>query len=291
MHQDGGRHPDTPDPATDAEFPHGQPVPSHFWPVAVPVESPGEWVPIATPETDPTARRHDAQATFWNVVLGIDLGLLALLLLATLALVALSFVRSDPAFLKQATNGPVPLATALLIQAIFTLVTMALIPVLWAWRTRIGGWAGAKQYLGLHHAGRGIAMGVLWGFGLLALLVVAGLVMQLLGYTPDNASTEAVLKAAPLPLGLFLALSAGVGEEIFFRGLAQKRLGVIGQAILFGLFHASYGTLLQVIAPLILGLIFGLMVRRGKSLWVPIAAHVTFDAVQFTLASFAPTAN
>ena len=38
----------------------------------------------------------------------------------------------------------------------------------------------------------------------------------------------------------------------------------------------------------VLGLVLGIMVRRGRSLWIPIAAHVTFDFVQVAIVAIAP---
>lgn len=76
-------------------------------------------------------------------------------------------------------------------------------------------------------------------------------------------------------------LVAGVCEEVFFRGLLQPRIGIIGSNVVFGLVHLGYGTVLQVVVPALLGVAFGLAYARWRSLWACIAAHATFDLIQF----------
>jgi membrane protease YdiL (CAAX protease family) len=68
----------------------------------------------------------------------------------------------------------------------------------------------------------------------------------------------------------------------------QRRLGVWGQAVLFGLFHLSYGTPLQVILPALLGLLYGFLVKRGAPLWTTMAAHFVFDYAQLTTPFWLP---
>ena len=85
--------------------------------------------------------------------------------------------------------------------------------------------------------------------------------------------TPAVIVAVPV--------LAAVTEEVFFRGYLQPRVGIIASSLLFGLVHSGYGTILQLVAPFALGLLFAYLFQRTRSLWAPIAAHFTFDLIQF----------
>lgn len=85
---------------------------------------------------------------------------------------------------------------------------------------------------------------------------------------------------------LILPLASAVPEEILFRGLLLPRVGLVGSSLLFGLVHAGYGTVVQIAAPALLGLVFGLVYRRLGSLWAPIAAHFTFNLVELLAVFF-----
>lgn len=221
--------------------------------------------------------------TLWSVLLGLDLGVLALFLLASAA--ALLF----PSKLNDLPSDPSTLRLALWAQIVFNVVALGLIPFGWVLGTRVKPWAGALLYLRLRWSLRAFAQGLGWGLAtLVGLVVLVEVLVKVFHYEPLNPQADSIVGAITLPLAFALALSAGVCEEIFFRGLLQKRLGVWGQAIVFGLFHLSYGTPLQVIVPALLGLFFGYLVRRGASLWVPITAHFVYDFTQLSAPFWEP---
>lgn len=80
------------------------------------------------------------------------------------------------------------------------------------------------------------------------------------------------------------ALSA-FHEELFFRGLLAPRVGVVAQAVVFGVAHGAYGTGLQLTVTLLLGLAFGVAAMRTRSLWVPVVAHGVFNLFNLLLAA------
>lgn len=106
------------------------------------------------------------------------------------------------------------------------------------------------------------------------------------------------IKPLPIPtannfeeyIGLFfiIAISAGICEEIFFRGLLLsayeskfKDKAVIISAVLFGLFHFNLQNLL---GPIVLGLIFGYLVYLTDSIYAGIIGHITNNGLAVTLA-------
>lgn len=92
-------------------------------------------------------------------------------------------------------------------------------------------------------------------------------------------------------LSLFIiALSPGICEEVMFRGTimsAYERLGtkksIIISALLFGLFHF---TILNLVGPLILGIIFGIMVHKTNSLYSSIIGHTVNNALAVSILYF-----
>ncbi|QXM05576.1 type II CAAX endopeptidase family protein [Crassaminicella indica] len=88
-------------------------------------------------------------------------------------------------------------------------------------------------------------------------------------------------------LMLIISMSAGICEEVFFRGLVMRgyeRLGQINaiviSAILFGLFHFN---LQNFAGPIILGLVFGFLVYRTDSIFAGIIGHMTNNGIAVTL--------
>ena len=78
---------------------------------------------------------------------------------------------------------------------------------------------------------------------------------------------------------LALALGAGIGEEILFRGALQPILGIGFTSILFAIIHVQYGFLTPAILVLfLLSLILG-FIRRRHNTTVAILVHVGYDLV------------
>jgi uncharacterized protein len=93
---------------------------------------------------------------------------------------------------------------------------------------------------------------------------------------------------------LFIAVFAGVGEELFFRGILQRLfikltknpwIGIILTAILFSGFHLQfYGF----IPRLFLGIVLGAIYWFSGSLWPAIIAHFVYDAFLISLIYMQP---
>lgn len=111
-------------------------------------------------------------------------------------------------------------------------------------------------------------------------------------------SIKALLSNRTLPNLLinlvFVALFAGVGEELFFRGIIQRLLirafrnawiGIIAAAFLFSLFHFQF---LGFIPRFILGILLGAIYWYSGSLWPAILAHFFYDAVVIVMVYFNP---
>lgn len=89
--------------------------------------------------------------------------------------------------------------------------------------------------------------------------------------TPNNMSEYVVLF-------FIIAISAGICEEVLFRGLLSrvyeeryKVIGIIIPAIMFGIFHFDIQKLL---ATTVLGLVFGYLVHITNSIYAGMIAHI-----------------
>ncbi|MGD8474168.1 MAG: type II CAAX endopeptidase family protein [Anaerolineae bacterium] len=99
--------------------------------------------------------------------------------------------------------------------------------------------------------------------------------------------------AATWQPALILFVSTGLLEELIFRGLLQRaakdtlgRWGVPYVAMLFAVLHVGYQSLLDVVFVLIVGLFFGWVVERTRSLLGVTIAHGLTNIVLFLVMPF-----
>jgi membrane protease YdiL (CAAX protease family) len=132
--------------------------------------------------------------------------------------------------------------------------------------------------------GLGLLLGVgAWGAVLVAAIIVGLILVALGGEQAIPKQPPALIPfLAALPLGLRLAisLSAGVVEELFFRGFLQPRIGIALSTLLFVFAHFAYGQPLMLVGIATLSVIYGLLVKWRQTIWPAIAAHALFDGVQ-----------
>ena len=88
------------------------------------------------------------------------------------------------------------------------------------------------------------------------------------------------IAATPFAVRVAISVSAGVVEEVFFRGFLQPRIGLLGSTLLFCLAHLSYEQPFLLLGILLLSLGFGGLAAWRRSVWASIFAHIVFDAIQ-----------
>lgn len=181
------------------------------------------------------------------------------------------------------------------------MVTLAVWLFLGYWRCGHGARTVVMSQLGLRtrkgqslltEVGLGLGTGiVLWG-GVVFVALIAALVVSAAGGF-ENISAEApkmVLWMGSLPvlLRLMVSLSAGVVEEIFFRGFLMPRAGFVTSNVLFVLAHLSYEQPFMLLGVALLSVGFSYLTIWRGNIWPAIAAHFLFDAIQ--LLFIVPTA-
>lgn len=132
-----------------------------------------------------------------------------------------------------------------------------------------------------------------------AVIIITSLAMLALkfwGYGTNLQSVTlkkmiSILKANPLLL-LFTCITAGVTEEIIFRGYIQTRIelvfksplsGIIISAVFFSLAHSYYGTVQEIVGPFVIGLIFSIYYYKYKNIYALMIFHFLFDYTQILL--------
>lgn len=153
------------------------------------------------------------------------------------------------------------------------------------------GPAGVFRALGLRPEGAGRALALGAGLALGFLVAFALLVAAVSPWLPQealqNEQALAIARAVTPPVALLLAVSSGLGEELFFRGFLQPRLGILLTSVIFALAHLNYGSVSEVVVVFALSLALGYAYRATGNLWTPVAAHFTFNFVQLLIGMYA----
>jgi uncharacterized protein len=205
----------------------------------------------------------------------IDWSGLALVLALLGFLIPTAFVDSAPVVISEDS------ATALtsgLLQQLLAFVAIAYVAV--GYRNyRTGQQATAR--LGIQKPTQiQITVGLI---GVLAAFVAAnigGLLTVIL--QPDvvsgiEESVEAITSGVTNPfVAVVLALSSGIGEEVFFRGALQPRFGMVLTALLFTFLHAQYGFTWILLGLFLVGMIFGWLAKRYGTM-AAVIAHVVYN--------------
>lgn len=175
------------------------------------------------------------------------------------------------------------------------------------WRGRDPQWRTpsvariAASLRGLVPMGRGEGWSLGWGLALFPLLALANLLLLSLtaGSSVRTGDDSRVFDNITALQVVMLALAAGVGEELTYRGVMQqgiKRLlpgpvglgaAVAAQAIVFAYAHAGYANLEHLLFAFLFALAAA-AVAEGLGLWAAIVLHVLVDFYAFLLSMAEP---
>ncbi|MDI6730761.1 MAG: CPBP family intramembrane metalloprotease [Candidatus Altarchaeum sp.] len=129
-----------------------------------------------------------------------------------------------------------------------------------------------------------ILFGFTVGIGLIFLIVVFALIFQHFGFAGENTD-EWLKNLISVQNAFVLGLSAGICEEILFRGALQPKFGIIPTALLFAFLHIQYPALWMLFMIFIIGIILG-YVRKITNTTTAIIVHSTYDVVQMLMLCF-----
>ncbi|MEA2684705.1 MAG: protease family protein [Chloroflexota bacterium] len=143
------------------------------------------------------------------------------------------------------------------------------------------------QRLGLYWPGWRWILG---SAGAAVVLVIFGIVFDLLTVrlTPeqsksiDEVSKQLLNNVNTWEAAVVLALAAGIGEEILFRGALMPRLGNALSALIFAVLHTQYAISLATLEIFLLGLALG-WIRKRAGTTGSIIAHAGYDLILLLL--------
>ncbi len=129
--------------------------------------------------------------------------------------------------------------------------------------------------------------------GLAVWLINTGIVslVQDLGFMQKYFQTFNELTSSTVQGTIFMTILAGgiivpFAEEFLFRGIVQRTLSksmsvkaaIIIQGVLFGIYH---GNVIQGLYATFLGIVFGYVVYKSKSLWTSVIMHMVNNTTAF----------
>jgi hypothetical protein len=112
-------------------------------------------------------------------------------------------------------------------------------------------------------------------------LLLLSLVAYYFGFN-DEAKVTQTISGIPLYLLVLAIIFAPIFEELLFRAVLVPRAGVVLSALLFGLLHFGYGSVVEVIGVVLVGLILGLVFRSSKSITPCILIHFIYNLISIT---------
>ena len=127
-----------------------------------------------------------------------------------------------------------------------------------------------------------------------AITIPVLIIMQLLHLvkvSPKIAEIKSIVRDHKVLL-FMVPVTAGVVEEFIFRGYLLPRMeiifknsyaAIIVSSLLFGLLHYSYGTVMNVVGPMLLGFVFTIFYWKYHNITVPIFCHFLWDFISLSI--------
>ena len=96
-----------------------------------------------------------------------------------------------------------------------------------------------------------------------------------------NDQDKVFEKVTSLPVYLlfFAIVLAPITEELFFRAFLTPRIGIIFSSLLFGILHASYGSVVEIGGAAIIGAVLAVVFTRSKSITPCILIHMIYNLI------------
>lgn len=153
-------------------------------------------------------------------------------------------------------------------------------------------WRATFERLGLR---RPTGKQLLLAVGLTLLLLGFELAINLVWQVADPAGFDALTEVTESLYGnlmtvsgaLALGLSAGISEELLFRGAVQPRLGLVLSSVLFTVGHLQYGLTIATLGVFVMGLVLGL-VRSRTHTTICILIHAGYNAAGVVIGMLQP---
>ena len=181
---------------------------------------------------------------------------------------------------RRAPSGPAWVRMALVFYGVVLAVAIA-------WRMGLEG--EPLLYASSRAAEKGVRLGPDLAAGLGAAALVIFLSRELTRRTTSGQllarTLGRLIGSLTLRECILLALASGIGEEAFFRGALQPRVGLVAASLLFGAAHfvPRRSLVAWSVFSVAAGFLLGALFEWTGNLVAPIAAHVGINAVNLRL--------
>lgn len=232
--------------------------------------------PLATPEASHPRPDSSAVAPVWHT---------ACVLLFLLAMIALTkyWIAGDH------IGQPHSRLPGYILTMIMEWLIVAFIALGPRWRGASLRTLAGKIPLSWRSIGRDLWLAAAYLLAANIVLAILGYILAHFGPAADSAALKYLLPHTILENAVFLllALTAGICEEMIFRGYLQHQLtawtrnaaaGIVLQGILFGVAHAYQGSRMMIVIA-VYGCMFGSLAYWRKSLRPGMLAHFLQDGV------------
>lgn len=110
----------------------------------------------------------------------------------------------------------------------------------------------------------------------------------------DQAMVADKISGLPWFILAFAILGAPISEELFFRGFlfraisgfSSPLIGIIGSSIAFGIVHFAYGSIVEIVGTLLIGMILALVYHKSKSITPCMLIHLTYNLLAILVMRF-----
>jgi membrane protease YdiL (CAAX protease family) len=99
----------------------------------------------------------------------------------------------------------------------------------------------------------------------------------------DQQKVSEKITSLPVIVLLFAVIGAPLTEELFFRAFLVPRAGIIASAIVFGLLHFAYGSVVEVLGAVVIGLVLAASYKFTKNVAPCMLAHMLYNAISITV--------
>lgn len=129
---------------------------------------------------------------------------------------------------------------------------------------------------------------------LFGILLILGIVATLAGFN-DQSKVADKVSGLPVSVLLLAIFAAPIAEELFFRAFLVKFFdnflkipytGIVFSSILFGLAHFTYGSIVEILGVLAIGLILASIFKISKSITPCILIHMIYNGLSIIVMKF-----
>ena len=126
-----------------------------------------------------------------------------------------------------------------------------------------------------------------------AAMLVLGIISIMFGFNDQELVAN---KIADLPLFIlaFAVIAAPISEELFFRGFllgtisrfTNPLIGIIGSSVAFGFVHFAYGSIVEILGTLVIGIILSVVMHKSKSITPCMLIHMSYNLLAVIVMRF-----